>query len=99
MVLLIPPSSNCKFHCDAEPCITAVDKRTCSHGVVRRRAQRVQMAERPPQRRGYKLATNQSIAATKIAATSNRLPYTKASWICARFAALAYGILVKVTIV
>ncbi len=35
------------------------------------------------------VATNQSIAATKIAAIRNRLAYTNASWICARFAAFA----------
>ena len=43
--------------------------------------------------------TNQSIAATKTAPIRNKLAYTNASWICARFAAFAYGILVKVTIV
>ena len=35
------------------------------------------------------VANNQSIAATKIAATRNRLAYTTESWICARFAAFA----------
>jgi hypothetical protein len=35
------------------------------------------------------IATNQSMAASKIAAISNRLAYTNASWICARFAAFA----------
>jgi hypothetical protein len=35
------------------------------------------------------VVTNQSIAATKIAAIRNTLVYTNAFWICARFAAFA----------